>query len=137
MQRSIAAMALFLFASLGIGCATDNHLYYWGKYEKTLYRHYRSPDDMLELVGEIGTIVEKGEELGRIPPGLYAEYGYLLLELGESGRAAIFFEKEKATWPESTYFMDAMLRAMAKGLTPGLQNRGREKALEVPDAPSS
>ncbi len=137
MPRSIAAMALFLLTSLGAGCATDNDLYYWGNYEKTLYRHYRTPDDMAELVGEIGTIIEKGEELGRVPPGLYAEYGYLLLELGESGRATIFFEKEKATWPESTYFMDAMLRAMEKGLTPGLPKRDRENSEAVPDAPSS
>ncbi len=137
MLRAIMAMAFLMFATLSTGCATDDNLYYWGKYEKTLYRHYRNPDDMLELVGEIGTIIEKGEELGRVPPGLYAEYGYLLLELGESQRAAVFFEKEKATWPESAYFMDAMLRAMEKGVIPGQQDRELENAEEVPDAPSS
>ncbi|NNJ70828.1 MAG: DUF4810 domain-containing protein, partial [Kiritimatiellales bacterium] len=43
-------------------------------------------------------------------PGLYAEYGFLLMRQGENGRAISYFNKEKALWPESAVFMDSMIQ---------------------------
>lgn len=44
-----------------------------------------------------------------MPPGIYAEYGEVLLEAGDTKQATVFFEKEKSTWPESTSFMTTMI----------------------------
>jgi hypothetical protein len=43
-------------------------------------------------------------------PGLYAEYGFLLMRRGENTRAIKYYTKEKALWPESTVFMDSMIQ---------------------------
>ena len=43
------------------------------------------------------------------PPGLYAEYGLLLLQSGEKEQARHYFQLEKTTWPESSKFMDHMI----------------------------
>ncbi len=47
---------------------------------------------------------------GRVPPGLYAEYGYALYEAGQANEALIYFGKEKEKWPESAVIMDKMIR---------------------------
>ena len=43
-------------------------------------------------------------------PGLYAEYGFLLMRRGENARAIEYYNKEKALWPESAVFMDSMIQ---------------------------
>jgi len=44
-----------------------------------------------------------------VPPGLYAEYGYALLELGDEQAALAYFAKEQETWPESAYLMTKVI----------------------------
>ena len=54
-----------------------------------------------------------------MPPGLYAELGYALLEEGQTKEAVGYFEKEKTKWPESGFLMDKMIRnAERKGSSP-------------------
>ena len=79
------------FASLVIGllalasltaCAPTTH-YAWGSYENALYGHYKSPQDRSAFVEELNTIILSAKQAGeRVPPGIYAEYGYVLFEEG-------------------------------------------------------
>ena len=46
----------------------------------------------------------------RWAPGLYAEYGFLLMRRGENERAIKYYKKEKELWPEATVFMDSMIQ---------------------------
>ena len=45
-----------------------------------------------------------------MPPGIYAEYGYLLLQQGKSNEAIDLFKREETHWPESKIFMDRMIK---------------------------
>lgn len=102
----------FLFVIVAVvmlsACTTDR--YYWGEYENQLYDFYKHPDKMDSLLIALETVIEHGEQSGHIPPGIYAEYGYLMLVKGDTDKALKSFQREKEIWPESAYFMDVMIR---------------------------
>ncbi len=108
----LAAAALSL-ALLG-GCV-QNSLYAWGNYDTAMYQYARDDTTQPAFQEALLKVIEQNEAEGkRMPPGIYAEYGYQLLEQNKSADAIAFFEKEKAAWVESTQFMDTMI-AYAKG----------------------
>jgi hypothetical protein len=59
-------------------------------------------------------VTETEAEGGKMPPGVYAEYGYALVEDGRFGESVTYFQKEKETWPESAVIMDKMARNVAR-----------------------
>jgi len=76
-----------------------------------LYAHYANPQDSERYLERLGQIVQKAEvEKDKIPPGLYAEYGYALFEAGRLDEAIMFYRKEREEWEESRVFMDKMIR---------------------------
>ena len=105
----LLATVLFLLVSVGQGCAPKTR-YAWGRYDSTLYSHYKNPQDREAHLEHLGEIVREAETQDRVPPGLYAEYGYALYEKGSIREAVSYFEKEKAKWPESNVLMEKMIR---------------------------
>ena len=102
---TIGAAALALSA-----CATaPQPKYDWGNYEQAMYGYYKNPSTANELIVSMATTIKKAEADQRsVGPGMYAEYGYLLMTQGNSQEAIVNFEKEKKRWPESTQLMDRM-----------------------------
>lgn len=105
---------LILFAITGLlltGCVTAPVEYYYGAYSKTLYhsrkynteealdRHKKTLEDIIETSGKKGV---------RVPPGIYAEYAYLLA-LGSNPEAERYFSLEVSTYPESERFVSFIL----------------------------
>jgi hypothetical protein len=102
------AALLVALAALG-GCIPVQHgRYEWGSYNPTLYSYYKDPARAGELEASLRDIID-GKEHGAVPPGVFAEYGYLKLQQGKSGDAVAAFEQEKERWPESAVFMDRMI----------------------------
>ena len=101
-----------------LGACAPQDLYHWGEYESRLYAHYKDPHDLEPLAKELESTIAAGEESQRVPPGLYAEYGYLLMVKKQHGEAIAYFNKEKTAWPESTVLMDKMI---------GFANSSRQK----------
>jgi hypothetical protein len=100
---------IIMFMAFGaLGCVPSTK-YHWGNYENSLFRYYKNPSEVKELAGSLFMIIKKGEQDGRVPPGLYAEYGYLLFVTGNAEEAVAYFEKEKNIWPESSVLMDKMI----------------------------
>ena len=112
-MRRFLRIALLLVVSLASGCATSS-MYSWGSYEQDLYKYYKSPDNLEDLESNLAVLLERAEEKQSVPPGLYAEYGYIMSEMGNSESAVKYFEKEKATWPESSQLMDTMIAAVRR-----------------------
>jgi hypothetical protein len=97
-------------AGMTAACAPQTK-YAWGSYESSLYQHYRTPGNSAEFAQRLSETIGKAETSGqKVPPGVYAEYGQVLLESGNSKQATVFFEKEKVAWPESTVLMTTMIR---------------------------
>jgi hypothetical protein len=106
-------MALLCTALFLGGCAHTT--YEWGHYDVELYHYYKNPENLPDLARSVEKAIAKSEEGSKpVAPGLYAEYGYLLIETGQMGEAIGYFEKEKESWPESAMFMDKMI-ALCKG----------------------
>ncbi len=81
-----SAMVLF-----GAGCASPG-LYEWGGYELALYHYYEDPEDLDEYIEALDKIVGESESADRVPPGMYAEYGYVLHTSGQSSKALTYFQ---------------------------------------------
>ena len=123
-----------------LGACAPQGMYVWNSYEEDLYGYYQDTERLTELMTALeqtirdsekavaeGQTNAAGAKIVRIAPGLYAEYGYLLLLSNRPAQAKIYFEKEKATWPESTTLMDRMIKVAAS--TPvRKQETGTEKA---------
>lgn len=124
---SALAMGLALSAA---ACATGSH-YAWGGYDQALHAHYRAPQDREAWVARLEAIIRTAEAEGlRVPPGIYAEYGYALFEEGRAAEAIPWFEKEKARWPESRLLMDKLIRNAGQRGAPPAPTTGPAGALE-------
>jgi hypothetical protein len=92
------------------GC-TPPTMYHWKGYDTRLYKHYKSPQDRESWVEGLRTAILEAETSGlKVPPGLYAEYGYALYEEARFPDAISYFRKEHEKWPESRPFMEKMIR---------------------------
>jgi hypothetical protein len=106
----VASAALIVLAA----CATTTQKYNWGKYDPALYGYYRNPTKLAELSETLEAIIKSADaNKTRVPPGIYAEYGYLQLQAGKNAEAVTMFQQEEARWPESKVFMDRMIKVAA------------------------
>jgi len=100
----ILSLALLLLFS---SCSSTQ--YGWRNYDGRLYKYYEKKDQD-KFKASLEKIIRKGENDNRVPPGIYAEYGYLLYESQQYDSSIIYFEKERDRWPESAVFMQKMIR---------------------------
>ena len=102
----LAALTLPLAA----GCA-PKRAYYWGDYDSALHTYYQNPQQTERYIERLGEIIQEAETgKDKVPPGLYAEYGYALFEAGRLEEAITYYKKEREQWQESVVFMDKMIR---------------------------
>jgi hypothetical protein len=112
---SVLAVAIVILSS---GCVTTNQKYDWGKYDASLYGYYKDPTKAGELSASLAAVISTADSKhSKVPPGIYAEYGYLQLQQGKTKEAVDSFKQESALWPESRVFMDQMIK-VASGPTP-------------------
>jgi len=129
-MRLLLAPLLLAFALAA--CAGPSSYYHWGSYNETLYAHYHAPQQREAWIeGLKTTILEAEQQNARMPPGIYAEYGYALFEEGDAQNAVVYFKKERDLWPESRFFMEKMIRnAEQRGSQPRPPTLGPAGALE-------
>ena len=100
------------------GCATNqNTLYYWGEYETLIHDMYLEPGtaDTNTQVQKLTADIQKAEANGKaVPPGVYAHLGFMYALLGNLGLSEDAFNEEKARFPESTVFIDGMMKRAMK-----------------------
>lgn len=108
--RTFLLFILLLFVS---GCATHQNRYTWSGYDDKLYNYYKNPTEADNYLEGLQEVVQKAEASGKVPPGIYAEYGYALYEHGRFEEAVTWFGKERDTWPESKVLMDRMIKLVA------------------------
>jgi hypothetical protein len=132
-MRATTIVLALAAAAGGAGCAGPKSMYDWGEYDRRVYAYHRSPQDREAWVEGLKTIILASEEQGRkVPPGIYAEYGFALDEEGRTQEAVAHYQKEKAHWPESAVLMDKMIRNAGRraGTPPPPDASGPAGALE-------
>ncbi|MDR3188809.1 MAG: DUF4810 domain-containing protein [Prevotellaceae bacterium] len=106
----IASAALLL-----AGCMPQKTLYSWGKYEERSYSYVKTntDEDLEKLLKEYQYIIshQKG---GRktVPPGIYADYGYLLVRQGKVAEGIAMMKMEIALYPESAGFVEGIIKRL-------------------------
>ncbi len=94
-------------------CATRNDIYYWGEYEPTIYKSYKSPGEYPpeRQVRILEADIEKAKSKNKpLPPGYHAHLGLMYYDLGKIDAAQREFRTEKANFPESAVLMDFFLK---------------------------
>jgi hypothetical protein len=112
MNRSSRGALVVALALMLCACVTRPAAKYdWGTYDPSLYTYYKDPAKASELMAALQSIIN-GANTGRgaVPPGVYAEYGYLQLQQGKAQEAVASFQAEEQRWPESKAFMDRMIK---------------------------
>jgi hypothetical protein len=66
---------------------------------------------LLKHKQELEKIITESEKIKRaVPPGIYAELGYINLKANNTNEAVRLFQKESEIYPESKYFMDRLIK---------------------------
>ena len=92
-------------------------MYHWGEYEDSLYQRQTdsSEQGQAEAFKKLEvTIMEAEAKNYRMPPGVYADYGYLLYKQGKPDEAIAYFRKEAQLYKESKYLMDSIISRVEK-----------------------
>ena len=108
----ILSMAILVFCS----CKTQKPLYLWGNYDLVSFTHLKNSDEESKqaLMAQYSDIIQKHENSkSLVPPGIYADYGFLLLQAGKTAEGKEMLLKEAATYPESAVYVDRALTAFA------------------------
>jgi len=114
MRKAVLMLLVPAAALLAAGCG-PKQMYTWRGYDDSLYAHYKNPQDHAKHIERLQKIVTQTEADGlKMPPGVYAEYGYALLEESRFDESVTYFKKEKETWPESAVVMDKMIRNVSR-----------------------
>lgn len=104
-------LALFVFAAsvLLSACAKAPLTYNWGGYSSSLYKLKRDPsDENLQSHKQVLVQIIQGsaQQSLRVPPGVYAEYGYILVKEGKIEEGIKYLDLETQTYPEAKVLVE-------------------------------
>jgi hypothetical protein len=135
-NRSRAAGLCIALLALS-GCATSTGTYDWGRYEDSLYLRY-AEQDFGQAQREVYEMLPQPGHPRRVPPGVYADYGFLLYRRGDRDGAIAYFEREKAAFPESALLMNKLIERVKQqpGQGKPSDNRLAPPAMTPPPGPA-
>jgi len=110
-ELGLLAIAIFLIS----GCSSGpKPLYNYGKYSESYYgvKKDATTESALQYQKALEYCIEEvgDSRSGKVPPGMYANLGYLYLKAGQNAKAKENFIKEKTIYPEAIHFMDRMIQ---------------------------
>jgi hypothetical protein len=104
---------MLLALLLGLAGCQPGPKYNWGNYSGALYAYYEDPKAEPDYEKALQEVTSDQDQNRKVPPGLYAEYGYEELAHGNVAKAIEMFEREEKAWPESARYMEKAI-ALAK-----------------------
>lgn len=110
----VAVIAAMLAVS---SCTTTKTLYSWYDYEDATYQYHKRATEELQVkvLEQYKKITEKQRGVrGVVPPGMYAEYGYLLYKTGKKDEGLAFLKKEVELYPESDTYISRIIKQLEK-----------------------
>jgi len=118
-------VSLIICASAMSACQKRHPpLYNYIDYSESYYAYKKdmSTESLLTLQQSMEKAIEIAGQSssGRVPPGMYANVGYIYLKSGKYQEAIVSFTKEKNIYPEAAHFMDRMIKKVE--LTEGAQD---------------
>ena len=109
----VSALALVMGS-----CATaPKSLYSWHNYADKTYEYSKRPTDDLKdkVLAEYKLMVEKQKGTrGVVPPGMLAEYGYMLYRTGNKQDGLKYMRQEISLYPESEKYISRIIKQLEK-----------------------
>ncbi|MCX6228483.1 MAG: DUF4810 domain-containing protein [Bacteroidia bacterium] len=108
---------IFIIAVLLASCSSQKPLYSWGKYEITSYNYLNNSDEKSTkaIIKAYQKIISSQKGTRKmVPPGVYADYGFVLLQANKTQEGKAMLLKEIALYPESEIFMNRILKIINK-----------------------
>jgi hypothetical protein len=109
-------LTLLISITLLQGCATPAvTIYNWGPYESQVYSHFKgeSPESQIQILERHAEAAKSGDK--PLPPGYMAHLGFLYAKVGRDADFVTALEIEKQRFPESSSYMNYLLRNTKKG----------------------
>ncbi len=108
--------SLIMLTVVGSACTTQKPLYNYNGYDEAIYQYTKKSDEQSldQLLKVYDELILKTGSRQVPPPGLYADYGFLLIQKGEVEKGAELIKKEIALYPESSYFLGLILKRMER-----------------------
>jgi hypothetical protein len=105
-----------LVALLMTGCVTKQQpLYYWGGYQLQVYGYFKGEKGPEEQILALEEIRERAAAEGKaLPPGFRAHLAMLYGQTGRTDRLVEQLETEKKQFPESSAYVDFLLKKVEK-----------------------
>ncbi len=94
-------------------CTGPETLYSWHDYDNATYKYNKRQTEELQakLLDTYRRMTEhQGGRRGVVPPGLYAEYGYLLYKTGKKDEGLGFLRQEIKLYPESERYISRIIK---------------------------
>lgn len=87
-------------------------MYYWGDYQPQVYNYFAGDSQSVEAQQiKLEATAQQAQAKGLpLPPGFNAHLGLLYLKSGQAEKAELAFQTEKAQFPESTPYIDFLLK---------------------------
>ena len=117
MKKSLSVAAIVLAALTATSCVTNTQLYSRHGYEDAVYTNYKKPTDKSQekVLEQYRIVIEKQTGTrGTVPPGLYAEYGFLLYKTGKKEEGLNYMKQEIALYPESKTYISRIINQLDK-----------------------
>ncbi len=115
-MKKICIMGIVVLA-LASCSTTTKSLYSWYDYEDATYEYNKRQTEELQvkLLEQYKKLTDKQRGTrGVVPPGLYAEYGYLLYKTGKKDEGLKFLKQEITVYPESEKYISRIIKQLEK-----------------------
>lgn len=110
MRKCIVIAVISLIA---VSCAPTKPLYNWKGYDDAVYAYTKASDEksnenLIKIYEKL--IKNSGGSREVPPPGVCADYGYLLVKRGEIVKGKELLTRETILYPESKQFIDRIIK---------------------------
>ena len=118
-KKTIMAVSLpfLIVATISVsGCATKNQsLYYWGSYQSQVSGYFKAEKSPEAQIIALEADREKARAENKpLPPGFEAHLAMLYGKTGRTDQFVEHIQAEKTQFPESSTFMDFLLKKFKK-----------------------
>ena len=113
MNGKLTWILTFCISIFFAGCA-PKQTYYFGNYSQTLYalEKFQNEETLIKHKQELEKIISESQVKNlAVPPGIYAELGYIYLKENKTKKAVTLFETESQLYPESKHLMDRLIQS--------------------------
>jgi len=116
MKKLLFIICGALLILLANSCGTpQKSLYTWGNYQSATYKYVKNntPEDEETLLQAYQYILDNQKE-GRkvVPPGICADYGFLLVKKGKIQEGIELMKLEIILYPESAVFVERIIKRL-------------------------